>query len=148
AATVDPYLLDIRLGEERGRPWVTRIRQADRQGLAVQAVDARARLAGVGARLRRETDRRGLGQWIKPASPTHTAPVADALLVGGAVQDQPPGPLLAVRNALPIRFDQAPGAAQLPASLAIPPGPGHGPRTQGAEDGPAGRPDDQAQRLF
>src|SRR6266852_6150669 len=71
AATIDAYLLDSRLGEERCWPWVTRIRQADGQDLAFQAVDALARLAGVGARLRRETERRRLGQWIKPIGPTY-----------------------------------------------------------------------------
>src|SRR5262249_50744810 len=144
----DPHLLDFRLGDERCWPRVARIRQADRQDLALQAVDARTRLAGIGPRPRRETDRRRLDQGIGPTGPTHLTLGAHLPLVDGAVQDELPRCRLAVEDVLPILFDQAPGAAQLPVRLALPPGPGHGPRTRGAENGPPGRPDDQAQRLF
>src|SRR5712692_4157375 len=78
AAPVDPHLLDIRLGNERGWARLAWIRQADGEGLAFQSVTALARLAGVGIRLRRETDRRRLGTCIGPACPTHIPLVANS----------------------------------------------------------------------
>jgi len=145
---VDPHSSDVRLGSEFYRPWLSWIRQADGQAFAFQAVYALTRFAGVRPRLRRETDRRRSGQWIDPASPTHFAQIANALLVKRHLQNQPRGILVCVQDDLPILLDQTPGAAQLLASLGIPPSPAHRPGARGAENGPADRPYDQAQRLF